>query len=331
MRVAVDGMGGDNAPDAVVKGCLAVLEQTDDIEISLVGRSDVLSESIQRISGKSGEDFAPRLTIVHAQDVVTMDDKPSIALRQKKDNSIARSVKLLADKEVDAAVSAGNTAALVGVSSYVIGMIKGAKRPGVAVPLPARGGSCTIIDLGANIACKAQHLYQYGIMASAYSEKVLGLENPRVGLVNIGTEDSKGIDMIVEANKLFKDSDLNYVGYVEGNEIFLGGCDVAVCEGFLGNILLKAIEGFSTNFIHTVIDEIKKLFAGDAEKQAVALSNFKKRTDWKDYGGAPLLGLDGVVILAHGKSDAVAIANSIIRADQLAKSGLNEYLLARLT
>ncbi len=330
MRVAVDGMGGDYAPDAIVKGCLSVFEQTDDIEIKLVGRSADLNESVCRVSGRSAEDFAPRLTIVHAEDVVTMNDKPSIALRKKKDNSITRSVRLLADKEVDAVISAGNTAALVGVSSYVIGMIKGAKRPGVAVPLPARGGSCTIIDLGANIACKAQHLYQYGIMASAYSERILGVENPRVGLINIGTEDSKGIDMIVEANKLLKASDLNYVGYVEGHEIFLGGCDVAVCEGFLGNTLLKAIEGFSTNFIHTVIDEIKKMFAGDAERQAAALSNFKKRTDWKDYGGAPLLGLDGVVILAHGKSNDVAVANSIIRADQLAKSGLNEYLLARL-
>jgi glycerol-3-phosphate acyltransferase PlsX len=259
-----------------------------------------------------------------------MSDKPSIALRKKKDNSIIRCIMMLAQGNADAAVSAGNTGAVVSIASYFLGRLKGVKRPGVAAPLPAKGGCCVIIDLGANIACKAQHLLQYGVMASAYAEEILKIKKPRVGLLNVGKEDTKGNSLIKDAHKLLQKAGLNYVGYVEGHEIFLGGCDVAICEGFVGNTLLKSIEGFSQSIIHSLLEELGKVGAGNEEGKAAVLKGFKKRTDWSAYGGAPLLGVNGVCILAHGKSNSFAIANSISVASQFASNRLNDLLLARL-
>ncbi len=330
MRIAVDGMGGDYAPGEIVKGCLESLERSSEVEIALVGQQHVLAQTLKQQTGKEPDAFVPRLSIYHAEQTVTMHDKPSIALRKKKDNSVTRSIQMLAQGNVDAVVSAGNTAAVVSIASHILGRLKGVKRPGVAAPLPARNGSCTIIDLGANIACKAQHLMQYGIMASAYAEQVLNVKRPRVGLINVGKEDTKGNSMIKDANKMLQKAGLNYVGYVEGHEIFLGGCDVAICEGFLGNTLLKSIEGFSQNIIHSLLDELREAGAGNESEKAAVLNSFKKRTDWSAYGGAPLLGVNGVCILSHGKSSSVAIANSIAVADQFARSKLNDLMLARL-
>jgi len=330
MRIAVDGMGGDYAPGEVVKGCLESLERSSEVEIALVGQQNVLVQTLKQQTGKGPDAFAPRLSIYHAEQVVTMHDKPSIALRKKKDNSITRIVQMLAQGNADAMVSAGNTAAVVSIASYILGRLKGVKRPGVAAPLPAKGGSCTIIDLGANIACKAQHMLQYGIMASVYAEQILNIKRPRVGLINVGKEDTKGNSLIKDANKMLQKTGLNYVGYVEGHEIFLGGCDVAICEGFLGNTLLKSIEGFSQNIIHSLLDELRKAGSGSEDEKTAVLNGFRKRTDWSAYGGAPLLGVNGVCILAHGKSSSVAIANSIAVADQFAKCKLNDLMLARL-
>ena len=330
MRIAVDGMGGDNAPDEVVKGCLEALDRSDKIEIALAGQRELIEDIVRQQTGREPESFAPRLNICHAEQVVTMHDKSSTALRRKKDNSITKCVELVKEGAADAIITAGNTGAAVSIASHELGMLKCVKRPGLAAPVPSKGGCCTVIDLGANIVCKAQHLFQYGIMASAYSEQVLGVKRPRVGLLNIGKEDSKGNSLIKDTNKLLQKADLNYVGYVEGNEMFLGGCDVAICEGFLGNALLKSIEGFSQNIIHSLLDELRAMGIAGEDKMEAVLNDIKERTDWSAYGGVPLLGVDGVLIIAHGKSNAVAIANSISLAVQFARVKLNDLILARL-
>ncbi len=331
MRIAVDAMGGDYAPGEVVAGCRMALQKDPELQIALVGQKDRIGEALAKKFGRELDEFQSRISVHHAEHVVTARDKMRSVLKKKQDNSVVQSVALVKNRRADAVVSAGSTGALVGSAIYVLGRLKGVRRPGVGVPLPSRNGVCMIIDLGTNISCRATHLYQYAVMASVYSEHALGVKNPRVGLVNVGVERSKGTYKIREANKLLRKSGLNYIGFVEGHDIFVSDCDVAVCDGFVGNVLLKGIEGFSAAIVHSLLEELESLLGKmDEDRRADIFRKFRKMTDWSAYGGAPLLGVDGVCIVAHGKSKAVAIANAINSAVAFAAHDINSLILEKL-
>jgi len=331
MRIAVDAMGGDYAPDEIVSGCLLALREDPELQVILVGQKETVEQVLAEKAGAELEAVRPRITVHHAEHVVSANDNMRAVLKKKQDNSIVKSVAMVQAEQADACVSAGSTGALVGAAIYILGRLKGVKRPGVGVPLPSRKGFCYVIDLGSNIACKAIHLYQYAEMASIYCERILKVPNPRVGLINVGTERRKGTHKIREANRMLKKSGLNYIGFVEGHDVFIGDCDIAVCDGFVGNVLLKGIEGFSVAIIRSLLAELEQMASGlGTEKGAEVLKKFKKKTDWTTYGGAPLLGVDGVCIVAHGKSKAVSIANAIKTGSICAAQKINSLILEKL-
>ena len=240
MRIALDAMGGDAAPAVNVEGALKAVERFPDAEVILVGDEAALSAELKRFGADT-----PRIRIRHASQVVGMDESPVEGLRRKPDSSIKRSVEMLAQKNADAVVSAGNTGAFVAATTFALRPLKGVKRPGIAVtfPIPAGKGKCTVIDVGANIKCKPIHLLQYSIMATIYNQLIHKIEEPIVGLLNIGEEDAKGTDLVKETHALLSRSALKFKGNVEGRDILLGECDVVVCEGFVGNVILKLSEG----------------------------------------------------------------------------------------
>jgi glycerol-3-phosphate acyltransferase PlsX len=308
MRVAVDAMGGDYAPGEIVAGCRLALQEDPDLQIALVGQKDRIGEALSSKFGRRLDEFQPRISVHHAEHVVTARDTMRVVLKKKQDNSVIQSVILVKE-----------------------GRIKGVRRPGIGVPLPSRHGVCMTIDLGTNISCKSTHLYQYAVMASLYSQYVLGIENPRVGLVNVGVERSKGPYRVREAHKLLKKADLNYIGFIEGHDMFVSDCDVAVCDGFAGNVLLKGIEGYSAAVIHLLFAELEcQLGEMDEERRAEIFGKLKKMTDWTAYGGAPMLGVDGVCVVAHGKSKAVAVASAIKSASAFAAHNINNLILEKL-
>jgi glycerol-3-phosphate acyltransferase PlsX len=254
-----------------------------------------------------------------------MEESPVEALRRKKDASIMRAARLVADGEADAVYSAGNTGATVVASTLSMGMLKGVKRPGIVVAVPTASGSCAVLDVGANIKCKPVHLLQYGYMGEVFAQTVLGVEKPRVGLLNIGEEDEKGNALVKETRHLMEKSDLNFVGNVEGREIFLGACDVAVMEGFVGNVLLKVVEGVIES-VFTVLE------AGMKRSNITELASnsfyreLKARMTYDEYGGALLLGTGGVCVIGHGRSNEKAIQNGVLTAARFVERGVIQSL-----
>jgi glycerol-3-phosphate acyltransferase PlsX len=331
MRIAVDAMGGDYAPDEIVSGCLLALREDPALEVILVGQQDKVNPVLVEKAGPELEHLRPRLTVQHAEHVITGNDKIRTVLKKKADNSVVKGVLLVKEGRADAVVSAGSTGALVGAAIYILGRLKGVHRPGVGIQMPSKKGFCFVIDLGANIATRAKNLYQYAEMASLYCELVLKVPQPKVGLVNVGTERRKGTHKIREANRMLKKSALNYIGFIEGHDIFVGDCDIAVCDGFVGNVLLKGVEGFSAGMILSLLGELEQACGGLSENvRNEVLKKFKKRADWSSYGGAPLLGVDGVCVVAHGKSKAVAIANAVKIAGMCAAQKMNALILEKL-
>lgn len=327
MRVAVDAMGGDKAPHEVVKGAVKAAQQFPDDEILLVGDE----KAIQHELASCGT--TPRnITIHHASQVVSMDDPATYSIRQKTNSSITRSVELVAKREAVAVVSAGHTGATVAASTMHLRTLKGVRRPGIAAPFPTRYGTCLVIDVGANIACKPIHLFQYGIMATIFSKYIFGIKNPRVGLLNIGEEDAKGNDLARETFTLLSNSHLNFVGNIEGREIFDGKADIVICEGFVGNVLLKFGEGLSMSLLSAIKAEAMKSFWTKLGlflcKQA--FGPLRAKMDFTEYGGVPLLGVNGVCIICHGRSDSKAIQNAVRVALQLSKNKVNEHIVSEL-
>lgn len=327
MKVAVDAMGGDKAPHETVKGAVLAAKQFSDSQIVLVGDENTIQRELST-HGKTPEN----ITIHHASQVVNMDEPATFAIRQKTDSSVTKSVELVAQGKANAIVSAGHTGATVAASTMYLKTLKGVRRPGIAIPLPTQHGVCLVIDVGANIACKPIHLFQYGLMASIYSKYILGIENPKVGILNIGEEDAKGNDLVKETFALLSCSHLNFVGSVEGREIFDNKADVVVCEGFVGNILLKFAEGLAMNILATIKAEAMKSFwtklgLGLCKS---ALLPLKNKMDFAEYGGAPLLGVNGVCIICHGRSDSKAINNAIRLALQLSNNEVNEHIISEI-
>ena len=322
MIIAIDAMGGDYAPKEVVKGAVEALEYIRS-DIMLIGDEERIFEELSQYKFDTN-----RISINHASEVITNDDKPVVAIKRKKDSSLVKGFDLLKKKEVAGFISAGNTGALLAGGLLRTGRIRGIDRPAIATVFPMDQHMGVLTDCGANAEVKPKNLVEFATMASYYGEMVLGIENPRVGLANVGTEKTKGTAVIQEAYALLEKSDLNFIGNVEGRDIPFGVADIVVADGFTGNIILKLTEGVAKTFNNNLKVIFKKnpltLLAAMIVKSG--LNDFKKKMDYTEYGGAPLLGVKGAVIKAHGSSNAKAMRNAIRYAEKYIESGVIEKI-----
>jgi len=327
MRIGVDAMGGDFAPAEPVKGAIAAKDFLgDDDRIVLIGDEPIIRKYLKGLPG--WEDF---IEIVHASETIGMAEPPVEALRQKPDSSIAKMASLAARGQLDAILSAGNTGACVAAAQMRLRRLPGVHRPGIAIVIPTFSGPVVMCDVGANINCRAIHLYQYGLMAAEYSKCICNIAEPRVALLNIGTEDEKGNTLVKEARELFRqDPQVKFVGNVEGCDIFRNLCDVIITDGFVGNVALKLIEGLSEGLIKSIMLEQSKLKPELVEQFKQAVSATREKYDFNEYGGAPLLGVNGICIICHGASHARAMTNAIRVALDFSKTRINERITQRL-
>lgn len=321
MEIAVDAMGGDGAPDVEVQGALEAIRELG-IKIRLVGKKDLIEKSLD---GNWNEE---NLTIHHCDEWVRMDEAPLQAVRKKKDASIRVAFDLIKEKQVSAVVSAGNSGATMAASVLVLGRMEGAERPAIASVFPGQRGPVVLIDVGANVDCRPKHLFQFGIMAHAFASVCLGVKDPTIGLLSIGEEGSKGNEQVRLTRQLFESSNLNFWGNVEGRDIFTGEVDIIVCDGFVGNVALKLTEGMAETFAMMLEQEMMNSLAGKASLLLGrrALSRFSEKLDYAEYGGAPLLGVNGVGIICHGSSSSKAIKNAIKLAAQYAENDTLERM-----
>jgi glycerol-3-phosphate acyltransferase PlsX len=322
MRIVLDAMGGDHAPEVVVEGGVMAAREYG-IEVVLVGPQEVVEAELAKhdTAGLS-------LPVVHASQVIEMTDEPSMAARKKKDSSMVVGMKLVKNGEADAFTTAGNSGGALAAALFRLGRVKGIKRPALSTVFPTRKGLCFISDVGANTDCKPIYLLQFGIMGSAYAERVLGIPNPRVGIVSTGEEEGKGSILVKETFKLLKESDLNFIGNVEGKDIPAGLADVVVTDGFSGNVAIKLAEGVASLLMRVMEEEIKRRPTAvlGALLAKSALREVKSRLDYSEYGGAPLLGVDGVVIVGHGRSNAKAIKNMVRVGKEAVEKGMLEAI-----
>ena len=306
MDIAVDAMGGDNAPKVVVQGAIKASVELG-INIILVGDSEAISVEL------GGKGRRGLVSIHHCQEAVLMDESPLKAVRNKKDSSIRVAFDLLKNGKVDAVVSAGNSGAIMAAAILILGKVEGIERPALACVIPGPAGEVILIDVGGNVDCRPAHLLQFGIMANAFATSCLGMQRPRIGILNIGEEAGKGNEQVRMAYELLKNSPLNFIGNVEGREIFSGLAQIVVCDGFIGNVALKLSEGLGAS----VSSRLEKSMRSSMTGKALALlghsffKGFQKTLDYAEYGGAPILGIKGVGIVCHGNSSAMAIKNAI--------------------
>jgi glycerol-3-phosphate acyltransferase PlsX len=328
MKIAVDAMGGDYAPSVVIEGITAALYDFPDCELTIVGHLGKIAYYLE----KYGLDDHPRIRTVHAEEVVDMGESSATAIRGKRNSSITVCAKLLRDKEVEAIVSAGHTGAAVVSTKVIVKMLPGIVRPAIAAILPAQHGRFVLIDAGANTDCEAFHLGQFAIMGEAYAKYILGVEKPRIGLLSVGGEDIKGNGLTKEAFKLLSGMKINFVGNVEGDTIFENAADVVVCDGFLGNVLLKGSEGLAKAIMHWMKDIFSKnpVRLTGAMLARSAFKELKEIGDAEELGGAPLLGIKGVCVIGHGSSTPKAVRNAIRVASDFVRLGINEKITSRI-
>lgn len=328
ITVAVDCMGGDHGPPVTVPAAAKLAQRIPGCRILLVGLEPDVAAQLRRIHGD-----VSRLSIVHASEVVEMDESPALALRSKKNSSMRVAVDLVQSGAADACVSAGNTGALMAISRFVLKTLPGIERPAIASALPTLQGHTYVLDLGANVDCTPSQLLQFGLMGSSLVSAVDHVKRPRVGLLNIGEEDIKGNDTVKQAGELFKASDLNYIGNVEGDDIYLGGVDVVVCDGFVGNVALKTSEGLAQMIATLLRQEFSRgLYSRLAALIALpVLRAFKNKVDHRRYNGASLLGLRGIVVKSHGSADSFAFQWAIERAAEEVRNDVLERIGARLS
>jgi glycerol-3-phosphate acyltransferase PlsX len=306
MNIAVDAMGGDNAPKVVVQGAIKASDELG-INIILVGDCESISVELE------GKEKRGLISLYHCREAVLMDESPLKAIRNKKDSSIRVAFDLLKNGKADAVVSAGNSGAIMAAALITLGKVEGVERPALACVIPGIAGEVMLIDVGGNVDCRPAHLLQFGIMANAFATSCLGMQEPRVGILNIGEEAGKGNEQVRIAYELLKNSPLNFVGNVEGGEIFSGLAQIVVCDGFIGNVVLKLSEGLAAS----VSSRLKKGMSSSMTGKTLTLlchkffKGFQKTLDYAEYGGAPILGIKGVGIVCHGNSSAVAIKNAI--------------------
>ncbi len=329
MKIALDAMGGDHAPQVTVEGAIETLKEHPDIEIILVGDTSRIEKELQ------GKKRFPkdRLHLRHASEVISMDESPSYALRRKKDSSIKRAIELHKAGEADAVVSAGHSGVAMASALFILGKAPGVDRPAIAASLPTLKKPFVLIDAGANVDCKPSNILEFAYMGVAYYRSVFSIDQPRVALLSIGEEDTKGNELTKDAFRLLKASGLNFKGNIEGKDLFIGEADVIVCDGFIGNIVLKLSEGLAEVIMKMLKREISDISTGRIAYLLMkpALRRFKKKTDYAEYGGAPLLGINGTCIISHGRSSAKAIKNAILVASNLAKAGLHRIISQELS
>jgi glycerol-3-phosphate acyltransferase PlsX len=327
MRIAIDAMGGDHAPAEIVRGAvegLSYLGPGD--ELVLLGREDEVRAHL------GADSTHKQISIHHCPEVIDMDDSPVEAIRQKKNSSIMIMAKLASEGKVHAVISAGNTGACAAACQLKMRTLAGVQRPGIAVVLPSFHGPLTVCDVGANVAPKPLHLLQYAQMARAYAEAVLKIRNPRVGLLSIGSEEVKGSPLVKQSHELLKqDPSVNFIGNIEGRELFNGACEVAVCDGFVGNVVLKLVEGLSHGIFETIRHEVAQESPELSHRFEPVVKKIWARHDYSEYGGAPLLGVDGTCIICHGSSDRRAIKNAVRVSVEYIRSDVNKVILSRLT
>lgn len=322
ITIAVDAMGGDYGPAPAVEGAVLAADELG-IEVILVGDESQIREQLQR-HGSSH----PRLTIRHASQTVEMHESPAQVARKKRDSSVWVATELVKTGDVSAVVSAGNTGASMVAAFFILGVIKGVERPAIAATLPTLTGTAVLLDVGATVDCTAQHIEQFAIMGHEYGKHVFGKPNPRIGLLSIGEEDTKGNEVTKEAFKRLKAVPINFVGNVEGRDVYSGAADIIVCDGFIGNVALKISEGLADAIKKIMMKEIAGSFLGRLAYPFLAapLLRLRRRMDYAEFGGAPLLGVNGICMICHGRSSAKAIKNAIRRAKGLAGSRLNELI-----
>jgi len=325
MQLAVDVMGGDHGCGVLIKGALLALESNSSIrKIYLVGNEDEIRKNLARVGSLAG-----RLEIVHASEMLTMDEKPIEALRRKKDCSILKAVELVKESKADALISPGNTGGVMAASTIKLRPLEGIERPAIATVIPTRYNRFVLLDSGANVECKPIYLLQFAIMGAIYSREVLGCKNPKIGLLSIGTEEVKGNDLTLEAFRLLKASKLNFHGNVEGHDLFKGKVDVVVCDGFVGNIVLKTCESLAME----LFDWLKSELTSNPLRKAGALlcygafRTIKKQVDPDQQGAAPLLGLNGTVMITHGSARERAIMNAILITCEAARHKINDHII----
>lgn len=325
MRIAVDAMGGDYAPVEIVKGAVIAAVKYE-IPIALVGAEGSIKQELNRCSAVSKS----LIEIRHASEIVEMDEHPANAIRKKSDSSIVIAANMVKNNEAQAMVSAGNTGAAMAVATLKLGRIRGIDRPAICSLLPTLKGKAVLIDAGANVDCSVENLLQFALMGNEYAARVFKIDHPRVGLLSIGEEASKGDTLTKSANAQLSQSGLNFIGNVEGKEIFRGEVDVIVCDGFAGNIVLKVAEGIAEFIQKTLNEEIRRslIYKLGASLVLPAMKKAKSRLDYTEYGGAPLLGINGVCIISHGRSDAKAICNAIRAAANAVENDVVEYISA---
>ena len=330
MRAAIDVMGGDKAPAAILKGCweAAPLLDAGD-QILLIGDETAIREGLAN-SGLSAEKRA-LYKVVPTTEVIEMDESPVEAVRSKPNSSISVMCKLAGKGEADVVISAGNTGACVAAAQLRMRLLPGVARPGIAVIFPTFHGPIVLCDVGANIAPQPRHLHQYAIMCSVYAQAVCNIANPRVGLLSIGEEDAKGTTIVKESRKLLRDEpQINFVGNVEGRDLFKGVVDVVVCDGFVGNIVLKFTEGMAEGLFQTIGAELQEYDPNLLEQFKPVMKKIYQKHDWQEFGGAPLLGVNGYCLICHGRSDSRAIKNAIRVGKQLSGSGINENIVREI-
>lgn len=328
VKVAVDAMGGDNAPGQIIKGAIEAVNERKDIKVLLVGKENVMKEELKNYTYDKNS-----LTVVNAEDVITNDEAPVMAIRRKKDSSVVVALNLVKTGEADAFVSAGSTGAVLVGGQLIVGRIKGIERPPLAPLIPTVNGVSLLVDCGANVDARPSHLVQFAKMGSIYMENVVGISNPRVAIVNIGAEEEKGNMLVKETYPLLKNcSDINFIGSIEAREIPHGAADVIVCEAFVGNVILKLYEGLGsaligkikTGLMSTTKSKIGALLCKPALKKTL------KSFDASQYGGAPLLGLNGLVVKTHGSSKSIEVKNSIIQCVTFTEQQINEKIRSNI-
>jgi len=338
VHIALDAMGGDRGTEEIVSGAIqavcrlgyyvtligdqAQIEKALKVQLAALKNCDAVEE--HTFTG----DVRDRISTIHTSQVVEMGESPMDAIRKKKDSSILVAFKQLNEKHVDAVVSAGNSGATLAAALKTIGRIKGISRPGIAGIFPTLKKPLVIMDVGANVDCRANHLYQFAIMASAFSKLLFDIEKPRVGLLSIGEEGGKGNALVKNTHELLLSSGMNYIGNVEGRDTFQGDVDVIVCDGFVGNVCLKLSEGLADAMVAMLREEFRKNLKSKVGYLLTrkAYANLKKRTDYAEYGGAPLLGFNGSAIICHGRSNSRAIMNAIKVAAELARNNMNDHI-----
>ena len=332
MKILLDAMGGDNAPDANIKGAVKAINQVK-AEVILIGKEDVIREKIKKFYGKELEEISDRLKIKNATETIEMEDKPTVAIKHKKDSSMVVGFKMLKQDEGDVFISAGNSGALLTGATLLVGRIKGIDRPALAGILPAYKSQLLLIDAGSNTNCKSINLLQFAQMSSIYLRNTFGIKNPRIGLLNIGTEETKGNELTRESYNLLKEKaeelNINFIGNVEGRDAFSGNVDAIVTDGFTGNVFLKTTEGLGKFVKTTLTESFKKSIWSKigAIPSLPSINRLKKAMDYKSYGGALFLGVKKPVVKAHGSSDEVLFEYTIKQAEKFVENRAVEKMI----